>query len=90
MLMIDMKIPKSCSVCPFNNSSCWCSITKSEIDREFEYQERLDDCPMKEVDSVLDRVLNKIRALDADNMSGNYVKALSIDFLLAEKNRKER
>ena len=89
MLMIDMKIPKSCSVCPFNNSSCWCSITKSEIDREFEYHERLDDCPMKEVDDVLDRVMNKIRNLDADNMSGNCVKAWSIDFLLAEKTERK-
>ena len=41
--------PKSCGVCPYNRSSCWCSITNSEIDRDYEYRERLNDCPISEI-----------------------------------------
>ena len=26
--------PKSCRGCPFNDSNCWCSITKGAIDRD--------------------------------------------------------
>ena len=43
-----MKLPTSCGFCKFNASGCRCSITKSEIDRDYEYRFRLDDCPMTE------------------------------------------
>ncbi len=42
-------MPKSCGSCPYNESSCYCSKTKSEIDRDYEYVERLADCPLLEV-----------------------------------------
>lgn len=48
MIVIDMDMPKCCGNCKFNDSSCWCSITKSEIDRDYEYSERLDNCPLME------------------------------------------
>ena len=51
VIIENMKMPKSCGVCAYNNSSCWCSITKSDIDRDFEFRERLNDCPLKEVPS---------------------------------------
>lgn len=43
-----MKLPSSCGFCKFNRDGCYCSITKSSIDRDFEYRFRLDDCPMTE------------------------------------------
>ena len=49
MIQIDMEMPKSCGSCVYNESSCRCSITKSPIDRDYEYRERLSDCPLKEV-----------------------------------------
>lgn len=41
--------PKSCGNCPHNYSSLKCTITKSTIDRDDEYRERLSDCPIIEV-----------------------------------------
>ena len=40
--------PKSCSGCPFNESSLYCAITQSEIDRDDEGRERLGNCPITE------------------------------------------
>lgn len=48
MIVIDTDMPESCSKCAFNHDSCWCSITKSEIDRDDESSERLKDCPITE------------------------------------------
>ena len=45
VIIKDMKIPKSCGRCWFNNSSLSCSVTGSCIDRDDENRERLDDCP---------------------------------------------
>ena len=42
-------VPKGCLHCPFNNSSIYCSITKSYIDRDYENSERLKDCPLIQI-----------------------------------------
>ena len=48
-VMIDgMEIPKSCGACEFNNGYM-CKRTKTVIDRDDEYQERMSDCPLHEV-----------------------------------------
>ncbi len=41
-----LKKPKNCYGCPFNNSDCFCSITKGGIDRDDYSNEK--ECPMKE------------------------------------------
>ena len=47
------KSNKDCYNCPFNNSNCWCNITKSEIDRD-DYTTEIP-CPIIEIpDSILD------------------------------------
>lgn len=56
VIVTGMDVPKSCEECHYNNSSCWCSITNSGIDREFEYRERLDDCPLKSIDELIEKI----------------------------------
>lgn len=36
-----------------------------------------------------DKIIEKIRNINADNMSGNFVKALCIGFLMSERSDKE-
>lgn len=49
ILIRGMEMPKCCGICSYNKSSCYCGITKSEIDRDYEYAERLADCPLVNV-----------------------------------------
>ena len=46
VLIKGMDIPESCGKCDFNVSSLYCKRTRSEIDRDYEYKERLSDCPI--------------------------------------------
>jgi len=46
ILIKGMEMSKCCGICPYNKSSCYCGITKSEIDRDYEYAERLANCPL--------------------------------------------
>ena len=39
--------PKNCYPCPFNNSDCWCNLTKGVIDRDDWYCSAI--CPIKEL-----------------------------------------
>lgn len=50
--------PKSCGNCPYNYSSIKCTITKSAIDRDEEYRERLSDCPIVEVKAPHNRLID--------------------------------
>jgi len=43
----EMDMPKCCSSCEFNNGYR-CTRTETVIDRDYEYQERLSDCPLHE------------------------------------------
>lgn len=47
LLLLKKITPSSCGRCRYNNSSCWCSLTNDEIDRDFEYDSVLDSCPFK-------------------------------------------
>lgn len=49
--LVPKDIPNCCAYCPYNYSSLICKITKSEIDRDDEYRERLEDCPLVEVNT---------------------------------------
>lgn len=46
IIIKGMDIPESCGKCDFNVSSLYCKRTRSEIDRDYEYRERLSDCPI--------------------------------------------
>lgn len=41
-----MDMPKCCGSCEFNNGYR-CTRTETVIDRDYEYQERLSDCPIQ-------------------------------------------
>ena len=41
--------PRNCRVCAYNDSDCWCGITRGAIDREDYSNEK--ECPIKEVPS---------------------------------------
>ena len=57
ILIKNMDKPKNCYNYPFNNSDCWCSITKSEIDRD-DYTTDTE-CPIIEImDLNFDILLN--------------------------------
>lgn len=62
ILIKGMKIPESCGKCDFNVSSLYCKRTRSEIDRDYEYRERLLDCPISALPD------NHGRLVDADNI----------------------
>lgn len=49
MYISGINPPKNCGRCPYNYSSIKCKITKTEIDRDDEYKEKLPDCPIAEV-----------------------------------------
>lgn len=40
--------PKNCSLCPFNNSDCWCRISGGRIDRDDMSNEI--ECPIIEIE----------------------------------------
>lgn len=46
VIIKGMDIPEGCGKCDFNVSSLYCKRTRSEIDRDYEYRERLSDCPI--------------------------------------------
>ena len=46
-IIIEMDMPKCCGSCEFNNGYR-CTRTETVIDRDYEYQERLSDCPLHE------------------------------------------
>ena len=57
-----MEMPICCGRCDFNVSSLYCNRTGSEIDRDYEYRERLSDCPISELPEKYGRLI------DADAM----------------------
>lgn len=52
VIIEEMKMPENCGSCDFNHGYR-CTRTKTVIDRDFEYQERLSDCPLHEVKTEL-------------------------------------
>lgn len=42
--------PKNCYSCPFNDSDCWCKITRSVIDRD-DYTTK-EKCPIIEIEKT--------------------------------------
>lgn len=48
IIIRGLSAPKGCGSCRFNNSDLRCSITKSEIDRDF-LNDKLADCPITEI-----------------------------------------
>jgi hypothetical protein len=55
----DMKMPESCGKCDFNVSSLYCKRTRSEIDRDYEYRERLSDCPISALPDKHGRLIDE-------------------------------
>ena len=47
IIIEGMDMPKCCGSCEFNNGYR-CTRTETVIDRDYEYQERLSDCPLHE------------------------------------------
>lgn len=68
--LVPKDIPNCCAHCPYNYSSLICKITKSEIDRDDEYRERLEDCPLIEIKTPHGRLgdLDKL----GDRMRGKW------------------
>lgn len=66
VLIENMTVPESCGRCPFNYSSLYCVLTGSSIDRDDEYKERLNHCPIHELPphgDLIDRdALRKVHA----------------------------
>lgn len=48
VIIEEMKMPENCGSCDFNHGYR-CTRTRTVIDRDSEYQERLPDCPLHEV-----------------------------------------
>lgn len=48
MLLIDRKMPKSCSDCVCNNDNYWCNMTGDELDYDIAWTGRMPNCPLKE------------------------------------------
>lgn len=75
--------PKGCGNCPYNYSSLKCTITKSTIDRDDEYRERLSDCPIVEVKESHDDLVDREWVRDSINHScwleyNDYLEAIGI------------
>ena len=49
VIVKGMEMPECCGRCDYNVSSLYCKRTRSEIDRDYEYRERLSDCPIFEL-----------------------------------------
>lgn len=47
----DFKIPKSCGRCSLCYDCMYCSISGTKTDYENMHDKRLDDCPLKEVET---------------------------------------
>ena len=71
--IVPKDIPNCCGNCPYNYSSLMCKITKSEIDRDDEYRERLEDCQLIEIKTPhgrlgdLDELKSKFRHGNGDD-----------------------
>ena len=48
MLLIDRKMPKSCSDCICNNDNYCCNMTGDELDYDIAWTGRMPNCPLKE------------------------------------------
>ena len=56
----------------------------NEIVAEILWQAVKNGTPISD-NATNDKIIEKIKNIDADNLSGNYVKALCIDFLISER-----
>lgn len=84
-----MKMPKCCRICDFNAFSMYCRITRSEIDRDYEYRERLSDCPISELpdkhgdlidrDALEQEMLNGIKAGNLEEGYEMYANINTVD-----------
>ena len=84
ILIKGMDMPKSCGSCVYNYNSCNCGITKSDIDRDYEYAERLSDCPLVEIPKhgdLIDRAALYKQMFSA-GLSGKEDRNIAIDTML--------
>ena len=51
MLLIDRKMPKSCSECICNDDDYRCNMTGDEFDYDIAWTGRMPNCPLKEAES---------------------------------------
>lgn len=65
IIIEGMDMPKCCGSCEFNNGYR-CTRTKTVIDRDDEYQERLSDCPLREESKEWIPVSKKLPEEDGD------------------------
>ena len=67
VIVKGMKMPMCCGRCDFNVSSLYCNRTGSEIDRDYEYRERLSDCPISKLPDKHGRLV------DADSFKEHLI-----------------
>ena len=81
-----MKMPENCGRCNFNVSSLYCNRTGSEIDRDYEYRERLSDCPISALPDKhgrlvdADELRDRLRNLADDDWNANTTTTWSEAF----------
>lgn len=82
IIVKGMEIPESCGRCDFNVSSLYCNRTGSEIDRDYEYSERLSDCPIFELPEkhgdLIDRDTLKEASYEAKNNGFGYAQVVDV------------
>jgi len=54
IVLPSAKMPETCEVCPCNDDYYRCGATGHHFDYKDLYEKRRDDCPLVEVDSVVE------------------------------------